>query len=140
MQACISTCLELTTTPCRFFNVANHGPGCAHPDVPCTLLNLQAPYTHPRRLFDTRLSVGEQAKSVGAEFLTVDIVEDGESKSGYSKEMSKEFIEAEVRSRSWLGQWGGLCVRHYGPWQGRFAGPGMCVCTVLWALDHPIRR
>ena len=48
------------------------------------------------RLFDTRGSVKEQAKSVGAEFLTVDIKEEGESASGYSKEMSKEFIEAEM--------------------------------------------
>lgn len=48
------------------------------------------------RLFDTRGSVAEQAKSVGAEFLSVDIKEEGESSSGYSKEMSEEFIEAEM--------------------------------------------
>ena len=33
---------------------------------------------------------------MGAEFLTVDIKEDGESATGYSKEMSPAFIEAEV--------------------------------------------
>jgi NAD/NADP transhydrogenase alpha subunit len=49
------------------------------------------------RVFDTRSAVREQAKSLGAEFLTVDIQEDGEGKGGYAKEMSKEFIEAEVR-------------------------------------------
>lgn len=38
-----------------------------------------------------------QAKSLGAEFLTVDIEESGEGTGGYAKEMSKEFIEAEVR-------------------------------------------
>lgn len=43
-----------------------------------------------------RKAVEEQAKSLGAEFLTVDIEESGEGQGGYSKEMSKEFIEAEV--------------------------------------------
>lgn len=38
-----------------------------------------------------------QAKSLGAEFLTVNIEESGEGGGGYAKEMSKEFIEAEVR-------------------------------------------
>ncbi|GAX81839.1 hypothetical protein CEUSTIGMA_g9267.t1 [Chlamydomonas eustigma] len=50
------------------------------------------------RLFDTRSSVADQAASVGAEFLQVEgVKEEGETKSGYSKEMSKEFIEAEMR-------------------------------------------
>ncbi|KAG1662420.1 hypothetical protein FOA52_012353 [Chlamydomonas sp. UWO 241] len=48
------------------------------------------------RLFDTRAAVEEQAKSVGAEFLTVNIKEDGDAGTGYSKEMSKEFIDAEM--------------------------------------------
>ena len=38
-----------------------------------------------------------QAKSIGAQFLTVNIKEEGESGTGYSKEMSKAFIDAEVR-------------------------------------------
>lgn len=38
-----------------------------------------------------------QAKSMGAEFLTVEIEESGEGQGGYAKEMSKEFIDAEVR-------------------------------------------
>merc|ERR1711923_370334 len=33
----------------------------------------------------------------GAEFLTVDIEEDGSTEGGYAKEMSKEFIEAEMK-------------------------------------------
>ena len=33
---------------------------------------------------------------MGAEFLTVDIQEEGESGTGYSKEMSQAFIDAEV--------------------------------------------
>jgi len=49
------------------------------------------------RVFDTRIAVKEQAKSLGAEFLTVDIQEDGEGKGGYAKEMSKEFIDAEMK-------------------------------------------
>merc|ERR1712088_711500 len=38
-----------------------------------------------------------QAKSMGAEFLEVEIEEDGSTEGGYAKEMSKEFIEAEMQ-------------------------------------------
>ena len=48
------------------------------------------------RVFDTRAAVKEQAKSMGAEFLTVDIKEEGDAGTGYSKEMSQAFIDAEV--------------------------------------------
>lgn len=48
------------------------------------------------RAFDTRKEVSEQIESMGAEFLTVEINEDGATSSGYSKEMSKEFIDAEM--------------------------------------------
>ncbi|MBT3300855.1 MAG: Re/Si-specific NAD(P)(+) transhydrogenase subunit alpha [Bacteroidetes bacterium] len=48
------------------------------------------------RAFDTRGEVAEQIESMGAEFLTVNIDEDGSTSSGYSKVMSKEFIEAEM--------------------------------------------
>ncbi|HEY6160307.1 MAG TPA: Re/Si-specific NAD(P)(+) transhydrogenase subunit alpha [Bacteroidia bacterium] len=48
------------------------------------------------RAFDTRKEVAEQIESMGAQFLTVNINEDGATASGYSKEMSKEFIEAEM--------------------------------------------
>ena len=48
------------------------------------------------RAFDTRMEVAEQIQSMGAKFLTVDIEEDGSTDSGYSKVMSKEFIEAEM--------------------------------------------
>jgi NAD(P) transhydrogenase subunit alpha len=49
------------------------------------------------RAFDTRGEVAEQIESMGAEFLTVDIEEDGATDSGYSKVMSPEFIEAEMQ-------------------------------------------
>lgn len=49
------------------------------------------------RAFDTRKEVAEQIASMGASFLTVEINEDGATASGYSKEMSKEFIEAEMK-------------------------------------------
>lgn len=49
------------------------------------------------RAFDTRKEVAEQIESMGASFLTVEIDEDGATSSGYSKEMSKEFIEAEMK-------------------------------------------
>ncbi|MBU1012849.1 MAG: Re/Si-specific NAD(P)(+) transhydrogenase subunit alpha [Bacteroidetes bacterium] len=48
------------------------------------------------RAFDTRHEVAEQIQSMGAEFLSVDIKEDGATVSGYSKVMSKEFIDAEM--------------------------------------------
>lgn len=47
------------------------------------------------RAFDTRAAVKEQVESLGAEFLTINIQEEGGTAAGYSKEMSKEFIEAE---------------------------------------------
>eukprot|EP01025_Chloroclados_australasicus_P021465 TRINITY_DN2258_c1_g1_i1.p1 TRINITY_DN2258_c1_g1~~TRINITY_DN2258_c1_g1_i1.p1 ORF type:complete len:1160 (-),score=185.00 TRINITY_DN2258_c1_g1_i1:305-3673(-) len=48
------------------------------------------------RAFDVRSSVKEQIQSVGAEFLEVKITEEGEGSGGYAKEMSKEFIDAEM--------------------------------------------
>lgn len=48
------------------------------------------------RAFDTRAAVKEQVESMGAEFLEVHIEESGEGIGGYAKEMSKEFIEAEM--------------------------------------------
>ncbi|CAH0557319.1 unnamed protein product [Brassicogethes aeneus] len=47
------------------------------------------------RAFDTRAAVQEQVESMGAEFLTIEIEEEGGTTGGYSKEMSKEFIDAE---------------------------------------------
>merc|ERR1712055_1158246 len=49
------------------------------------------------RAFDVRPAVKEQVKSMGGEFLEVDIQEDGSTEGGYAKEMSKEFIEAEMQ-------------------------------------------
>lgn len=48
------------------------------------------------RGFDTREAVKEQVQSLGAEFLEVHVKESGEGTGGYAKEMSKEFIEAEM--------------------------------------------
>jgi len=48
------------------------------------------------KAFDTRAEVAEQIQSMGAEFLTVDIEEDGSTASGYSKVMSQAFIDAEM--------------------------------------------
>ncbi|KGL75128.1 hypothetical protein N309_10068, partial [Tinamus guttatus] len=47
--------------------------------------------------FDTRAAALEQFKSLGAEPLEVDLKESGEGQGGYAKEMSKEFIEAEMK-------------------------------------------
>ena len=49
------------------------------------------------RAFDTRKEVAEQIQSMGAQFLTVEIDEDGSTDSGYSKVMSTAFIEAEMK-------------------------------------------
>eukprot|EP00931_Biecheleriopsis_adriatica_P107668 TRINITY_DN81992_c0_g1_i1.p1 TRINITY_DN81992_c0_g1~~TRINITY_DN81992_c0_g1_i1.p1 ORF type:complete len:1128 (+),score=287.83 TRINITY_DN81992_c0_g1_i1:58-3441(+) len=48
------------------------------------------------RAFDVRSSAKEQVESVGAQFLQVEIEEEGEGSGGYAKEMSKEFLEAEM--------------------------------------------
>lgn len=48
------------------------------------------------RGFDTRSAVKEQVESLGAEFLEVNIKEEGATVGGYSKEMSQEFIDAEM--------------------------------------------
>ncbi|KAF8844456.1 PNTB-domain-containing protein [Paxillus ammoniavirescens] len=48
------------------------------------------------RGFDTRSAAREQVQSLGAEFLEVEIQEEGGGAGGYAKEMSKEFIEAEM--------------------------------------------
>lgn len=49
------------------------------------------------RAFDTRLEVGDQVRSMGAEFLELDFKEDGTGEGGYAKIMSKEFIDAEMK-------------------------------------------
>jgi len=48
------------------------------------------------RAFDTRAAVKDEVKSLGAEFLEVELEEEGEGKGGYAKVMSKAFIEAEM--------------------------------------------
>ncbi|XP_060780291.1 NAD(P) transhydrogenase, mitochondrial-like [Neoarius graeffei] len=48
------------------------------------------------RGFDTRPAALEQFKSFGVEPLEVDVKESGEGIGGYAKEMSKDFIEAEM--------------------------------------------
>ncbi|KAF2197622.1 NAD transhydrogenase mitochondrial precursor [Delitschia confertaspora ATCC 74209] len=49
------------------------------------------------RGFDTRSAAREQVQSLGAEFIEVDLEEEGSGGGGYAKEMSKEFIEAEMK-------------------------------------------
>jgi NAD(P) transhydrogenase subunit alpha len=48
------------------------------------------------RAFDTRAAVRDQVKSMGAEFLEVNVAEEGEGGGGYAKEMSPAFIAAEM--------------------------------------------
>ena len=48
------------------------------------------------RAFDTRPRVKEQVKSMGAEFIELNVAEDGEGAGGYAKEMSPAFIKAEM--------------------------------------------
>lgn len=48
------------------------------------------------RGFDTRPAALEQIAAAGAEPLTVTVVEDGSGSGGYAKEMSPEFIAAEM--------------------------------------------
>lgn len=48
------------------------------------------------RAFDTRPEVREQVESMGADFLEVEMEEDGSGSGGYAKEMSDEFIRKEM--------------------------------------------
>ncbi len=48
------------------------------------------------RAFDTRPVVKEQVESMGAEFLRVELDEDGSGQGGYAKEMSPAFIAVEM--------------------------------------------
>ena len=48
------------------------------------------------RAFDTRAAVKDQVKSMGAEFIELNVEEDGEGGGGYAKEMSPAFITAEM--------------------------------------------
>jgi NAD(P) transhydrogenase subunit alpha len=48
------------------------------------------------RAFDTRPTVKEQVKSMGAEFIELNVHEEGEGAGGYAKEMSPAFIKAEM--------------------------------------------
>ncbi|KAF4213645.1 hypothetical protein CNMCM8980_009722 [Aspergillus fumigatiaffinis] len=49
------------------------------------------------RGFDTRSAAREQVQSLGAEFIEVEIQEEGAGQGGYAKEMSKEFYDAEMK-------------------------------------------
>jgi NAD(P) transhydrogenase, alpha subunit len=48
------------------------------------------------RAFDTRPEVKQQIESMGAEFLELDFQEEGSGSGGYAKQMSAEFIAAEM--------------------------------------------
>ena len=48
------------------------------------------------RAFDTRPEVKQQIESMGAEFLELDFQEEGSGSGGYAKQMSPEFIKAEM--------------------------------------------
>jgi NAD(P) transhydrogenase subunit alpha len=48
------------------------------------------------RAFDTRPEVKDQVKSMGAEFLELNFKEEGSGTGGYAKQMSEEFIKAEM--------------------------------------------
>src|SRR4029078_11121917 len=48
------------------------------------------------RAFDPRSSTKDQVASMGAEFLELDVKEEGEGKGGYAKQMSDHFLKAEM--------------------------------------------
>ena len=49
------------------------------------------------RAFDTRPTVRDEVRSMGAEFLELEFEEDGTGEGGYAKVRSQEFIEAEMK-------------------------------------------
>ncbi len=48
------------------------------------------------RAFDPRSATKDQVASMGAEFLELNLKEEGEGKGGYAKEMSDDFLKAEM--------------------------------------------
>src|SRR5688572_25138732 len=48
------------------------------------------------RAFDPRSATKDQVASMGAEFLELNIAEEGEGKGGYAKQMSDDFLKAEM--------------------------------------------
>jgi NAD(P) transhydrogenase len=72
------------------------------------------------RGFDTRAAAREQIESLGAEFLTVEIEEEGSGQGGYAKEMSKvsgrrsissaRRLQADDHRRSLTPRW--HCSKH----------------------------
>ncbi|MGH9948582.1 MAG: Re/Si-specific NAD(P)(+) transhydrogenase subunit alpha [Pyrinomonadaceae bacterium] len=48
------------------------------------------------RAFDPRSATKDQVASMGAEFLELNVEEEGEGKGGYAKEMSDSFLKAEM--------------------------------------------
>ncbi len=48
------------------------------------------------RAFDPRSATKDQVASMGAEFLELNVKEEGEGKGGYAKEMSDDFLKAEM--------------------------------------------
>src|SRR5205085_6438999 len=48
------------------------------------------------RAFDPRGACKDQVASMGADFLELDVKEEGEGKGGYAKEMSDSFLKAEM--------------------------------------------
>jgi NAD(P) transhydrogenase subunit alpha len=48
------------------------------------------------RAFDPRSATKDQVASMGADFLELDVKEEGEGKGGYAKEMSDAFLKAEM--------------------------------------------
>ena len=48
------------------------------------------------KAFDPRSATKDQVHSMGAEFLEINIAEEGEGKGGYAKEMSDAFLQAEM--------------------------------------------
>ena len=75
--------------PCKILVI---GAGVAGLSAIATAQNMGAVV----RAFDTRLATKEQVQSVGAEFLDLRVLDEGSGVGGYAKEMSKEYIEAEM--------------------------------------------
>ncbi|MEO8647563.1 MAG: Re/Si-specific NAD(P)(+) transhydrogenase subunit alpha [Acidobacteriota bacterium] len=48
------------------------------------------------RAFDPRSATKDQVASMGAEYLELDVKEEGEGKGGYAKQMSDDFLKAEM--------------------------------------------
>lgn len=93
------------------------------------------------RGFDTRPAAKEQVQSLGAEFLTVEVDEDGSGSGGYAKEMSKvsDLLKGYQGAASKIG-YGRMPERSSRWWKRSGDGDGPSRPSLGLPVDFALRR